>query len=199
VTLAANFFKISLNFDVAFGMERTRRDVTQVQGMQQLTDCPLMVSNLVFRFDPPLNIHTAPTDKTIFLWIRGLQCMCLHGRLLLSRQPLLWMTARRIAQTFRSLRVETVHPVTQGLAVHPAAGRRILPARPFQNCRYRRQAQSNPPIILPTREFAQITRAKILPDCYRSMHAPLQTMKPLPNHKSAKKEIANRISSLGLW
>jgi hypothetical protein len=67
VTLAANFFKISLNFDVAFGMERTRRDVTQVQGMQQLTDCPLMVSNLVFRFDPPLNIHTAPTDKTIFL------------------------------------------------------------------------------------------------------------------------------------
>ena len=119
MTLAANFFKISLNFDVACEMQRTRRDVTQVQGMQQLTDCPLMVSNLVFRFDPPLNIHTAPTDKTIFLWIRGLQYMCLHGRLLLSRQPLLWMTARRIAQTFWSLRVETVHPITQGLASIP--------------------------------------------------------------------------------
>jgi hypothetical protein len=191
VTLAANFFKISLNFDVAFGMERTRRDVTQVQGMQQLTDCPLMVSNLVFRFDPPLNIHTAPTDKTIFLWIRGFQYIRLHGRLLLSRQTLLWVTAGRIAQTVRSLRVETVHPVTQGLAVHPAAGRRILPARPFQNGRYRRQAQSNPPISLPTRQFAQITRAKIIPDCYRSMHVPLQTMKPLPNHKAAKKGIAN--------
>ena len=167
-------------------MDRARRDVAQVQGMQQFADRPLVVSNLVFRFDPTLDIHTAPANKPVLLRIRTFQDVRLHRSFLLRRQPLLRVTARSIAQTVWPLLVETVNPVAQSLTVHPAVRGSILPARPLQNRRYRHQTQSNPAIVLSTRQLAQIIRLVILPNGYRSMHVRLHPMTPRPNHNLAK-------------
>ena len=178
-------------------MEWPRRDVAQLEGMEQLANCPLVIAQLVFRFDPALDIHAAPPHKPVLLGIGALQHMRLHRRFLRGRQPLLRVAAGGIAQTVRSPRVETVDPVAQSLAIHAAARRSVLPARSFQNSRYRRQPQSNPAIALPTCQLAQISRAVILPEGYRSMHLRLPSMKPLPNHKSDKNGITKPSHVIG--
>ena len=173
--------------------------MAQLQGMEQLADCPLVIANLIFRFDPALDIDAAPADKPVLLGIRALQYTRLHRRFLLSRQPLLGMTTGRIAQTGRPLLVETVNPIAQGLAIHPAARRSVLPARTLQYSRYRRQPQSYAAFVLLTGQLAQISRAVILPDIYRSMHGQLLSMEPPTNHKSVKNGIPNRVVSPGDW
>ena len=180
-------------------MEWPRRDVAQLQGMEQLANCPLVIVHLVFRFDPALDIHAAPADKPVRLGIGAFQHMRLHRRFLRGRQPLLRVAAGGIAQTVRSPRVETVDPVAQSLAIHAAARRSVLPARPLQNSRYCRQPQSNSAIPLLTGQLAQISRAVILPEGYRSMHGQLLSMEPPTNHKSDKKGIPNRVVSPGDW
>ena len=125
-------------------MEWPRRDVAQLEGMEQLANCPLVIAQLVFRFDPALDIHAAPPHKPVLLGIGALQHMRLHRRFLRGRQP-----------------------------------------------------QSNPAIALPTCQLAQISRAVILPEGYRSMHLRLPSMKPLPNHKSDKNGITKPSHVIG--
>ena len=160
--------------------------MAQIEDMKQLADCPLVIVHLVFRFDPTLDIHAAPANQPVLLGIRPLQHTRLHSFFLLRCQPLLWVTAGGIAQSFRPLRVETVNPVTQSLTIHPAVRRRILPARALQNRRYCRQPQNNPAILLLARQLAQITHTVIYPNGYRSTHAMLHQITHTVNHMPDK-------------
>ena len=75
--------------------------MAQIEGMQQLADCPLVIVHLVFRFDPTLDIHAAPANQPVLHRIRPLQHMRLHSFFLRKRQPLLRVTAGGIAQSLR--------------------------------------------------------------------------------------------------
>jgi hypothetical protein len=117
--------------------------------------------------DHRLQVDPAPAHEARLLSIRTR--LDDRRQLGLLRRPQLRRRTRRLAveQARGTLAIEAVHPVAQGLPVHPADLRRLAPAPALG---HRRQRQQTPALArVPTlpRQGAQILRSEVLSKRYR--------------------------------
>ena len=87
--------------------------------------------------DNTLQVKTPPPDDAILIRIGARLDKPRKLFFLSRRQPRLRSTRPAVDQTIRAIGVETMHPITQYLAVHPAKPRRIAPAQAIVNRRNR--------------------------------------------------------------
>ena len=138
--MAAKFFELCHSLVVLGRMARTRADVSEAKLVQDLAHRALVVVHAEPLGDQALQVHPPPAHDTMHGPIRaGLDKL---GQLGLLRGGEAGRIAFRpgVREPVRTVRVEAVHPVAQGLPVHAADAGRVRPVHPVQHRGNRQQA-----------------------------------------------------------
>lgn len=161
-------------------MTRARRDVTELQPLHQLAHRAFMQLHPEFGGNLVTQVNQPPAHHFVPLWIRSLVHPFRHLLFLLGRQ----LAGRRaqigpVAQPCQPSGVVAMHPVSQGLAVHPGTACRFRPALALQD---QGQSQGSPclrAVIATRRSLPKLRRRELAPrDPNRHVQASLPEHDP---------------------
>lgn len=121
-------------------MTRPHRDVAEAAGVQQISDRALGHDHAEASLDRPLEIDTAPAHHPVrrHVWTRLDDPVELRPLRRAQQAGTCW--ARPIHQPCDAVHIVAVHPVPQGLSLHPGALRRRRARLAIQDGRDRKTA-----------------------------------------------------------
>jgi hypothetical protein len=128
-------------------------------------------------FDDRLEVDAAPAHDFVLVDVGAFGNQGIEF-LKLRFAQLRWPSRPRlVAQAIEALRIIAMHPVAQGLTLHPAGARRLVPRSSVNHHRDRQQPARLPCVLASPRLPAQIRRRKLIP-LNRQYH-------PAPSSESA--------------
>ena len=178
-------------------MLRPGRDPAEAERPDELAHAPLLVADAEAPLDQGAEVGQAPPHHRVPL-DRGatLQAKRQLVELVLAQAPLP-AGSLAVDQAIGPGRVEAVHPVAQGLAVHAGAARGVLPTGALQ---HQRDGQEPPRLVRRRRRprlLPHLARRQIRP--YRHRHPRLLPQRGDRQHGSTKPGNHKRVSNLDAW
>ena len=169
-------------------MLRARRQPGETQPVQELADRALVQLDLEAIGDHGLQIDPSPAHHApVLIRIRTILDEPLQFRHLFGRQARLPAPAWPGAQAGKSLGIVAVHPIPQGLPVHPAQPRRLGTRAPLQHQGERQHPTRRRTVPAARRLTAKILRAPLhTHDRYRHQTAPATPTRALANHNQTE-------------
>jgi hypothetical protein len=123
-------------------MSWARTYVGEAKLLQKRTDVSLAIVNAEALFDDPLKVDPPPANDAILLAVGSCLDNSSQFRKLLSTQPWFNAACMDVAQTIRPLVIETMNPIAQGLAIHPAYAGGVRPVHAIEHGGQRQKASA---------------------------------------------------------
>ena len=127
----SSFFEGRLRGRIALRVRGPGLLARQVQPREQAREPPLAVVNAIRPLDMLAQIDQAPSTHPIALGLRSTQDVSLERRLLTGVELLRATGAGPVMQTVRSLGIEALDRIVQGLTLHAGQPRRLGPGHAF--------------------------------------------------------------------
>jgi len=156
VTRSAKFFKSRLGFGGLLRMLRTRLQARQAQLVQPPADGVLVHLHLEPARHLGFQVHAAPAHHAMHLGVGALDHQLAqlgHLPRVQGRRP---TGARAGLQALHPLGIVAMHPVAQGLPIHPVQHRRLGSRMPIENQRQGQQPANLRPVRAAAAQRAQL-------------------------------------------
>jgi hypothetical protein len=144
-------------------MARAHRHPAEFQPGHDLADCSLMDLAAEFAGDLIAQINQPPAHNLVAFKLGAApNPLCQLGFLLLRQLARRRSRIASVPQPFQTQFVLAMHPVTQGLSVHPGAARRLQPGLAFQNQGHSQSATRHCRIVTSCRRLPKLSRVQFL-------------------------------------
>ncbi len=163
---------------ILLGMARPDRNATETETAKQIADRAFGELHAPFLLDLLRQVDPAPPDHPILGAVRPAPDPLGHNRTLLGRQPRRRTRRDLAGKAGETLGVVPMHPVPQGLPIHPAGCRRLVSGPSFQNKRQRQHPTRRSGIRTPRRSPAKPNRVKIKPRDHNPNRHPIPQICP---------------------
>src|SRR6185437_580323 len=193
-----SFFKSLLRRGVLFRMKRPGLQPGQLQQVQPLGHRSLVYPDREALLYLVPQVDAAPADDLVRLRVRSADHQLPELRHLRLGQPRRWARADPRRKPRYTLGVVAMHPVPQGLALHPALLRGLGPRLALQDQRKRHQPPHNRPVLVLRHQPPQIPcRMILVRDRNRPAHRPLlANRRPAPGDMVAPDQEGGTTSSI---